>query len=155
MLTPAQANSYFFWKLPAAWWTGVRVTALDLESCTTQVRYQWINQNPFRSMFWAVQGMAAEIATGMLLSNMFKAAQLETSMLVIANEATFTKKAVGRIRFRCTQAAAITTVIEQLKSSSSPQTLWLSAEGVDEQGDVVASFKFHWSFKKRNHGNTI
>ena len=101
---------------------------------------------PFRSMFWAVQGMAAEIATGMLLSNMFKAAQLETSMLVIANEATFTKKAVGRIRFSCTQAAAITTVIEQLKSSSSPQTLWLSAEGVDEQGDVVASFKFHWSF---------
>ena len=121
-------------ELPAAWWTGVRVTALDLESCTTQVRYQWINQNPFRSMFWGRARYGREIATGMLLSNMFKAAQLETSMLVIANEATFTKKAVGRIRFSCTQAAAITTVIEQLKSSSSPQTLWLSAEGIDEQG---------------------
>ena len=28
------------------------------------VRHKWFNQNPFKSMFWAVQGMAAELSTG-------------------------------------------------------------------------------------------
>jgi hypothetical protein len=152
MITPAQANSYFFWKLPAAWWTGVRVKSLNLNSCTTQVRYQWINQNPFRSMFWAVQGMAAEVATGMLLKNKLDALGLTPSMLLIANEGKFSKKAVGRIRFECNEAAAIAIMIEKLQNTTAPQTLWLTASGVDEQGDEVAAFKFHWTLKNRTHG---
>ena len=55
---------FTFFKLPAAWWTGVRVSEINDTSCVVSVRHRWINQNPFGSMFWAVQGMAAELSTG-------------------------------------------------------------------------------------------
>ena len=55
-------------KLPAAWLTGVRLTLIDEDKCEVKVRFKWINQNPYRSMFWSVQGMAAELTTGMLLT---------------------------------------------------------------------------------------
>ena len=53
-------------------------------------------------MFWAVQGMAAELATG-ALSNGSVSAQSDAkiSMLVATNNATFDKKATGRITFSC------------------------------------------------------
>ncbi|HEA31083.1 MAG TPA: thioesterase, partial [Leeuwenhoekiella sp.] len=53
-------------KLPSAWICGVRVQTIGRNTCTTTVRHRWINQNPFKSMFWAVQGMAAELSTGVL-----------------------------------------------------------------------------------------
>ena len=50
-----------FFKLPSAWWSGVRLHEITVEKCVVSVRHRWINQNPFKSMFWAVQGMAAEM----------------------------------------------------------------------------------------------
>ena len=43
---------------------GVRTKYIDNSKCIVVVKHRWINQNPFDSMFWAVQGMAAELATG-------------------------------------------------------------------------------------------
>ena len=65
--TPRAINSYIFFKLPSCYLTGVRVKTIDQTCCVTSVRHRWINQNPFKSMFWAVQGMAAELATGALV----------------------------------------------------------------------------------------
>ena len=66
--TPNQINKWMLFKLPAAWLTGVRISSISDTKCEVKVRFKWINQNPYRSMFWAVQGMAAELTTGMLLT---------------------------------------------------------------------------------------
>ena len=63
-ITPAAINKYTLFKLPAAYFTGVRVRSITDDFCKVSVRLSWVNQNPFRSMFWAVQGMAAELSTG-------------------------------------------------------------------------------------------
>ena len=60
-------NTFTMLKLPSAFFTGVRVKKISKTSCTTCVKLKWINQNPFKSMFWAVQGMAAELSTGALV----------------------------------------------------------------------------------------
>jgi len=151
MNTPAKANLFFFFKLPAAWWCGVRVKTLSETACTARVRLRWINQNPFRSMFWAVQGMAAEIATGILLISKIRSQNLNVSSLVIANEAEFTKKAVGKITFQCNEGESIDQLINTLNATKQPQTIWLTAVGADERGAVVATFKFKWSIKIRTH----
>ena len=65
--TPNSINRFLLYKLPAAWLTGVRVSVINDLKCEVKVRFRWINQNPFRSMYWAVQGMAAELTTGMLV----------------------------------------------------------------------------------------
>ena len=54
-------------------------------------------------MFWAVQGMAAELSTGALIILKIKQLNQKISMLVLRNEAQFTKKAKGRITFECKQ----------------------------------------------------
>ena len=84
--SPFGINLYTFLKLPSAWWCGVRIVTLTPEVCEAKVRLKWFNQNPFKSMFWAVQGMAAELATGILIMQGAKSSQSEISMLVINNK---------------------------------------------------------------------
>lgn len=43
-------------------------------------------------MFWAVQGMAAELTTGVLIMREIKQSGERISMLVAHNKASFTKK---------------------------------------------------------------
>ncbi|MDA9037732.1 DUF4442 domain-containing protein [Flavobacteriaceae bacterium] len=109
------------------------------------MRLKWINKNPFKSMFWAVQGMAAELATGVLIMQAAKASQNKISMLVINNKANFTKKAKGKLLFSCYPGDSIENTFANLADTKKPQTLWLQARGVDEEGDVVSTFDFEWT----------
>ena len=99
-LTPSQLNKFSMVKLPSAWFCGVRVVAINDTSCTTTVKHRWINQNPFNSMFWAVQGMAAELATGAIVIGKIEEEQAKISMLVANNKPNFSKKAEATKPFR-------------------------------------------------------
>ena len=144
-LTPSGINLYTFFNLPSAWWCGVRVVTLTPEISEVKVRLKWINKNPFKSMFWAVEGMAAELATGVLIMQAAKASQNKISMLVINNKANFTKKAKGKLLFSCHPGDSIENTFANLVDTKKPQTLWLQARGVDEEGDVVSTFDFEWT----------
>lgn len=147
-ITAATINRFTLFKLPAAYFTGVRVRTISDDSCRVSVRLRWANQNPFRSMFWAVQGMAAELSTGVLLMRTLSQKNTKASMLVIETKATFSKKAVGKIVFDCLQGAEIANVLENL--SQEPQQIWLHSKGIDETGDEVCLFSFLWSVKRKN-----
>ena len=99
---------FTLFRLPAAWLTGVRLTHLDEKGATASIKHRWINQNPYNSMFWAVQGMAAEFPTGILLTDQIRKSGREISMLVLNNKANFSKKATGRINFTCDQGKSQT-----------------------------------------------
>ena len=100
-LTARKINLFNLLKLPAAYFTGVRAKYIDDVKCVVTVKHRWINQNPFKSMFWAVQGMAAELTTGALMMAKIQESGKKVSMLVANNNATFTKKATGKITFVC------------------------------------------------------
>jgi hypothetical protein len=146
-ISPSKLNTYLMFKLPAAYFTGVRATYLDNETCIVSVKHKWVNQNPFKSMFWAVQGMAAELATGALVMKKIRDSGKNISMLVVNNNASFSKKATGRINFECTEGKklddALTNAIETLEG----QTVWLSAKGSNEDGVEVSNFNFEWTLK--------
>ncbi|MEL0263247.1 MAG: thioesterase, partial [Flavobacteriaceae bacterium] len=72
--------------------------------------------------------------------------------LVVANEAVFHKKAVGKITFVCSEGPEIDKLVDALQSEQTPQTIWLKAHGKDEANNLVAEFKFKWSLKRRTHG---
>lgn len=135
-------------KLPAAWLTGVRISSISDTKCEVKVRFKWINQNPYRSMFWAVQGMAAELTTGMLLTKSIQESNTNISMLLIGNKSNFYKKAVGRIKFICEQGETAKELINLTKKNITHKA-WLKAKGFDETGDIVSEFDFEWSCKKR------
>ena len=136
-------------KLPSAWLCGVRVKEIDGEGCVTGVRHRWINQNPFNSLYFAVQAMAAELSTGALVMSAIQESGKKISMLVAQNKATFTKKATGKIRFICKDGAVISSAIEKTLASGEGQTFWMRSVGVNEEGQEVSVFEFEWTIKAK------
>lgn len=148
-LSPGNINTFLLFKLPSAYFTGVRVRSITETSCVTSVRHRWINQNPFKSMFWAVQGMAAELSTGALVMAKIKESNARISMLVANNKASFSKKATGRITFTCTDGDLVSEAIEKTLATGEGQTIWMKAAGVNADGVIVSNFDFEWTIKKK------
>ena len=101
-------------------------------------------------MFWAVQGMAAELTTGALVMSKIKASGKPISMLVVKNDAVFTKKATGRITFTCDQGELIDNAIERTLESGEGQIVPLNSKGVNEDGIQVSQFNFEWTIKLKS-----
>lgn len=149
-ITPRQLNFFLLFKLPSAWICGVRVKSIDRNSCVVTVKHRWMNQNPFKSMFWAVQGMAAELTTGALVTGYIKESGKNISMLVANNNATFTKKATGRITFVCDNGALVDQAIEKAIETGEGQTVWMQSIGKNKDGVAVSTFNFEWTIKVKN-----
>lgn len=145
--TPSKLNTFLLFKLPSAYFCGVRTKQINKEQCTVSVKHRWINQNPFNSMYFAVQAMAAELSTGALVMYHIKESGKKISMLVANNKSTFTKKARGRITFICTDGHLIKDAITQTVATGEGQTFWMKSVGTDEAGDVVSELQFEWSVR--------
>ncbi|WP_027136988.1 DUF4442 domain-containing protein [Gaetbulibacter saemankumensis] len=149
-ITPSKLNYYMMFKVPAAYFCGVRTKSISDVSCIVSVKHRWINQNPFKSMFWAVQGMAAEFTTGALMADKIKNSGKRFSMLIVSNKAVFSKKATGRITFSCNEGLNINEAILKAIRTGEGETVWVKAEGKDEAGDTVSTFHFEWSLKLKS-----
>ena len=146
-ITPKRVNLFMLLKLPLAYIGGVRVKTLSEEQATVKITHKWMNQNPFKSMFWAAQGMAAEMSTGILVMKAIEDSKENTSMLVTHQEANFYKKATGKIVFTCKGGNEISKAIKMSKINKEGQVVQLIAEGKNEDGVVVSKFNFEWSLK--------
>ncbi|MFH6769912.1 DUF4442 domain-containing protein [Gaetbulibacter aquiaggeris] len=149
-ITPRKLNAYTIFKLPSAYLCGVRTRFIDNDKSIVTVRHRWINQNPFKSMFWAVQGMAAEFSTGALIIGKIQESGKRISMLVTSNNASFTKKAVGKITFTCKDGHLIDDALKKTIATGEGQTFWMQSVGLNEEGIVVSTFNFEWSIKVKN-----
>lgn len=147
--TPRKINTFSLLKLPSAYLCGVRAKSISEDKSVITVKHRWINQNPFKSMFWAVQGMAAELSSGILVMQAIQKSNKKVSMLVINMNATFTKKATGRIIFECNEGEAIRKSIQKAIETGEGQTLLVTSEGINEEGVLVSKFQFEWSFKMK------
>ncbi|WCO02612.1 DUF4442 domain-containing protein [Psychroserpens ponticola] len=149
-LSPRKLNAFLSFKLPAAFICGVRTKSISDTTCVVSVKHRWINQNPFNSMFWAVQGMAAELTTGALVMSKVQSNGTKMSMLVTSNNATYSKKATGRIQFTCNQGKAIDDLIIKAIETGEGQSIVLNSKGVNQEGVQVSDFNFEWSIKVRS-----
>lgn len=148
-LTPSKINKFVLFKLPSAYFSGVRVKEITDETATVTVKHRWINQNPFKSLYWATQGMASELATGVLVIQGIETSGEKISMLVKSQKGTFTKKATGRIQFICKDGLKVTAAIQKAIETGEGQSLTLFAEGFDEAGESVSNFEYEWGIKLR------
>ena len=145
--TPLKLNVFLFFKLPSAFWSGVRVKSISKEQCVVTVKHRWFNQNPFKSMYFAVQAMAAELTTGALVMMQIKKSGKKISMLVANNNSNFSKKVTGRITFTCNDGHLIEEAIKQTIATGEGQTIWMKSVGVNEKREQVSEMNFEWSIK--------
>lgn len=149
-ITPAKINSFMFFKLPLGWWSGMKVKSITEDTATVVIKHKWMNQNPFKSMFWAAQGMAAEMTTGVLVMNAIEKSNRKVSMLVTHQEGSFFKKATGKIVFTCKEGNLIDAALHKSIATKEGQVIYLTSVGVNEDGVVVSKFKFEWSLKVKS-----
>ena len=146
-LSTTKLNSFLFLKLPSAFICGVRVKEITDEFCKATVTHRWINQNPFNSMYFAVQAMAAELTTGALVMNEIQKNSANISMLVANNKSSFIKKATGKITFICNEGYLVKEGIAKAISTGEGQTFWLKSIGYNQENIEVSQMHFEWTVK--------
>lgn len=144
---PSKINTFLMFKIPSAYISGVRMKLITNNSAVVTVKHKWLNQNPFKSMYWAVQGMASELATGILVMKQIAESGKKISMLVTNQKGNFTKKARGKITFTCNDGVKISEAIKNTIATGNGQTFVLVSEGFDDKGDKVSRFEYEWSIK--------
>jgi hypothetical protein len=147
MKHPVKSRIFLFTKLPAAFFSGVRLMDVDEKQCIVTVPYKWFSQNPFRSTYFACLAMAAEMTTGSLAMVHIYKRKPAVSMLIVKMEATYLKKATGTTTFTCVEGASLRETVERAIATGDSQTLVTRSSGVNEQGESIAEFLFTWSFK--------
>jgi len=144
---PLKFRLFLLQKLPAAYFSDLRIRHINENSCRVSVPFKWFTQNPFRCTYFACLSMAAELTTGTLvMANIYKR-KPAASMLLVSMESTFYKKAVGRTTFICKEGIAIKEAVQKAYDILSPQSIKVASQGYNEAGELVAAFSFTWSFK--------
>jgi hypothetical protein len=146
---PLKFNFFLLTQLPIGWLVGLSMEHIDDTRAVVSIRYKYITQNPFRSIYFACLAMAGELASGALGLVQVYGSQPEVSMLVVKMEADFTKKAVGKILFTCADGAAIREAVEDSKRTGEGRTVVATSIGTDATGVQVAIFRITWSFKAK------
>lgn len=136
-------------KLPAAFFVGLRLVLLNEQQCVVKIKHTWFNKNPFNSMYFAAEAMAAEMASGLLAFGHSYKKRPAISMLVVKMEIDFIKKATGTILFTCEEGEAIKQVIDSCLQSNKGETITIKSIGTNENKEVVANFSITWSFKAK------
>lgn len=147
---PVLFRLFLLWKLPAAFFSGVRIREIDEKHCVVTVPYKWFSQNPFRSTYFACLAMAAEMSTGSLAMAIVSERKPAVSMLVVKFEAGYFKKATGRTRFECKDGDLLLSVVEKAIATGEPQTCVTTSVGLNKEGEKVAECQITWSFKTKS-----
>ena len=141
---------FLFFQLPSAFFCGVRLKYLDSFKSIVSINHSWFNKNPFKSIFWAAQGMAAELTTGSLIKNAIKESGMNVSYLVIENKSSFYKKATGKIIFECNQGKELQDLFNSFDKDNNKAIIELKSIGTDSNNIKVSEFSFTWSLKVRS-----
>jgi len=138
-------------KLPAAFFSGVRVIDADEKKCSVKIPYKWFSTNPFKSTYFACLSMAAEMSTGVLaLAHIYKR-QPAVSMLVSKVEGSFLKKATGITVFTCEDGLTIKQTIEDAIITGEGKIITAKSYGRNKEDEIVAEFAITWSFKVKSN----
>lgn len=151
VLHPIKFRAGLMMNLPLASVTGVKITKLEDEVCEVTVPYKFLNKNPFNTTYWAVLGMAAEMASGALLLNYIYKLQPSVSTFVVGCDAKFLKRAVGLTTFRCTEGLELAERILRTIETYEAEEFKATTLAYNEAGEVIAEFSFTWGIKARKH----
>jgi Domain of unknown function (DUF4442) len=146
------SNPFKFWlfqwtMLPPAAFMGIRVKSLTLQKAEISIKYGWRSRNPFKSMYFAAQCAAGELATGALCTAIGKGFDGNVLLLVKNMEAEFSKPAKGNIIFTCEEGDAIKATIQHAIETNQSKVHRATAIGTNETGEVVSKIYISWSFK--------
>lgn len=148
-LSPLKQKLYFAKNLPMGFISGIRLTRLDEDRSVSTVKFHWWNKNPFRSIYFAVLSMAAELSTAGPAMLAMKHSDASIAMIIVEVRAEFVKKAQTTITFSCTDYPLFHDAIRTLEKADDTATVTARTVATDEHDETIATFDFTWSFRRR------
>lgn len=136
-------------KLPAAYFSGLRLVMATKQTSLVTIPFKFLTKNPFKSIYFASQSMAAEMASGILSMVHVKASKKKVSMLVTHFEAEFYKKATDTTSFTCNNGLAIQQAIQNTISTGQGSQCVCISTGTNKNGELVSKFTITWSYKAK------
>lgn len=149
-LHPLKQRFYFWRQLPMAELAGVKLLWLDEEKAVATVPFKNRNKNPFKSTYFAVMSMAAELSTAAPAMLALKGIDANVALIIVDLKAEFYKKAQDKTTFTCVDFHAFENALKSLKNAGDVVAVTAKTIGTNEAGEEVACFYFTWSFKRRN-----
>jgi hypothetical protein len=149
-LSPFTQKLYYLRSLPIALITGIRLAHLDETVSIAEVPYRWMNKNPFASMYFAVQSMAAELSTAAHVILSLEGFDSDVAFIIVEVKASFVKKAQSKIIFTCMDYYRICETVKKLRTPGDTVAVKVETVGRDINEEEVAVFSFTWSFKLRS-----
>ena len=137
-------------QLPSAFFSGIKLTEITEKRAVVTIPFKYLTKNPFRSMYFASQAMAAELSTGVLALSQISGRKPRVSMLVFDMKAHFSKKAVTKITYICNDGEIIKNAVDESIRTGEGVTITAKSVGKDTTGDVVSEFYFTWTFKSKS-----
>ncbi len=147
---PFRLKLFFLKRMPLGLLAKLRVDKINDKAAVVSLPFNSINKNPFKSLYFGAQAMAAELSTGILAMDAVMASGLNISMLVFQMEANFTKKAISRVMFECKQGEDIRAAVDKCIQTKEGVVVKVKTVGTDMTGDIVSEFFYTWTFKLKN-----
>ncbi len=144
---------FFIKKMPLGFISGMRVVNFNDNYASISLPFNYITKNPFKSVYFAAQSMAAELSSGIIAINEIYKAPVPVSMLVLNMDAQFTKKAKTNLLFTCNDVKTIAHAVKKTIESDKGQTVTITTTGTDKNGEIVSVFHFTWTFKTKKLKN--
>ncbi len=141
---------FMLYKMPMGFIARLRVRTLDRQHATVTIPFGWLNQNPFRSTYFAALSMAAELSNGIIVLMAVDHSEQNISTLPVEMECEFVKKATNLTTFTCNEGEKIFAAVEKAATTGEAVTVKVNTVGTNEEGVVVARFTFNWSLKKKS-----
>ena len=147
---PLLRRIFFLRYLPLALFAGVKLVLLEANKCEVSIPFKWMTKNPFKSMYFAAQSMAAEFSTAVLLVNQIEKSGANLALIIVSMKADFLERATEKVLFKCHVDHTLELAVTKAIDTGEPVTVELSSKGVDINGNHVAQFWFTWSLKLRS-----
>lgn len=149
MLNPIFFRFFTMTKVPAGAIAGMKLISLDATQCQTTLPFKFLNKNPFKSIYFAVQSMAAELSTASLSLLAITGKNPSVAFIIVDLEAKFMKKATGRTTFTCENGKEVFDAVEECIATGESRVVKMKTIGRLKDGTEVSEFYFTWSFKQR------
>jgi len=144
-----QFSYYLLFSLPMGWIAGLRVREINEDRCVTSVPFKWLNKNPFKSTYFAVQSMAAELSTATACLLAVQGQKPSVAFIIVDLKANFTKKATDRVYFTCEDTQKAFEAVSKCIETGEATQATFKTVGKMKDGTIVSEFEFTWSFKQR------
>jgi hypothetical protein len=149
LLRPWNFRLYLWARLPLAACAGLALRRLDDDGCTVALPGGWRTQNPFQSMYFAAQAMAAEMSTGAPAMMIAEGASASVSMLVREVRGVFTRRIQGDASFTFDDLEGMRAAVERAVATGESESFVARSTGRTKDGGAASEFEITWSFKRR------